>query len=252
MPHRAAGDRPAAKWLVVDLPAAPCLAKKFPVGGGPVSILTFHGVGEPRRPIAADERAVWLSVDEFRRILDLVATRSDVRLTFDDGNVSDYDVVLPELDRRGRVGWFFVPAARVGAPGCLDASQVRGLVDAGMVVGSHGMRHRPWAGLAGEALREEVVESRDALEQIAGAQVDEAACPFGSYDRRALAALRRAGFARVYTSDRGPSRPSQWLQARTTVHAGDDQAAIERMLVPELGAVATFARSARLFVKRWR
>ncbi len=241
---------PAAPWLVVP---GPRLRPTLPrATGGRVFNLTFHGVGRPRRALDDGEDSVWLATEEFVRILDAVGERPDVRLTFDDGNPSDLDVVAPQLRRHGRIGWFFVPAERVGAPGFLDARGLRALLDAGMVVGSHGMRHRPWAGLSDEELREEVVDAKDRLEQLVGSAVHEAACPFGSYDRRSLSLLRAAGFMRVYTSDGGAASPCNWLQARRTVRRNETAEDVLRVVDTPPHPLAGLERFARLAVKRWR
>ena len=65
-----------------------------------------------------------------------------------------------------------------------------------------------------------------------GAEVIEAACPFGSYDRRVLGELRRAGYRKVYTSDRGPAGRGDWLQPRNTVNCGDGADALARVPLP--------------------
>ena len=121
-----------------------------------------------------------------------------------------------------------------------------------MRIGCHGMRHRAWRGLAERDLHEELVEARQVLETIIERPVAEAACPFGSYDRRVLRALDRAGYRRVYTSDGGVARADAWLQARTT---------IDRRHVTELGdpvgtadphRVTGALRRAKRVAKRWR
>lgn len=192
--------------------------------------LTFHGVGRPERPLEPGEDGTWVSLDAFRAILDSVAGRTDVWISFDDGNASDLVHGLPELRRRGLTATFFVVAGRLGTPGFLDEAGARELTNAGMGVGCHGMRHRPWRRLGDAELREELYDARRRLEDVVGARVTEAACPFGSYDRRVLNALRGYGYAGVYTSDRGTERPDAWLQARNTVHDGDEGTLVERIL----------------------
>ena len=90
-----------------------------------------------------------------------------------------------------------------------------------MGIGCHGMRHRPWRGLGETALHEEHVEAKAMLEQVVERPVTEAACPFGSYDRRVLRSLRGSGYRRVYTSDRGTTGPEDFLQARNTIGPDD-------------------------------
>ena len=215
-------------------------------------ILTFHGVGAPMREFEPSESNFWLSRDRFLSVLDSVAGREDVRITFDDGNASDVEHALPALRERGIRATFFVVASRIGKPAFLDAGAIRELTAAGMVIGCHGMRHRRWAGLDEPSLREELVDARAIIEEISGQPVVEAACPFGSYDRRSLMTLRDAGYHRVYTSDRGTARREDFLQARNTVEAGDGNDLLERIGATDAAPFRAWARRAKLAVKRWR
>ncbi|WP_020016237.1 polysaccharide deacetylase family protein [Promicromonospora sukumoe] len=183
--------------------------------------LCFHGIGTPPDDVPAEEAAYWISADTFRRVLDLVAARPDVRLSFDDGNTSDLEVALPELADRGRAAEFFVIAGRLGQPGSLSADDVRTLRRSGMGVGSHGMDHRVWRRLTPPQVHTELVEARDRLQEVLDEPVVTAACPLGRYDRTTLGALRRLGYERVYTSDRALARPGAWRQARFSLRAHD-------------------------------
>jgi peptidoglycan/xylan/chitin deacetylase (PgdA/CDA1 family) len=214
--------------------------------------LTFHGVGEPERPLDPGEAEVWLETDRFESVLDSVSGRDDVRITFDDGNASDVVRALPALERRGLTATFFVVAGRLGAPGFLDEAGVRTLAAAGMTVGCHGMRHRPWRGLDAGELQEELVDAKALLEEVVARPVTEAACPFGAYDRSALRSLRRCGYRHVYTSDRGTARPGNWLQARNTVHRGDRTGIVDRVLSDERSPSELARRRAKRLAKRWR
>jgi hypothetical protein len=51
--------------------------------------ICFHGIGKPQRELEPDEGGYWTSVDEYKRILDEISAWPDVRITFDDGNVTD-------------------------------------------------------------------------------------------------------------------------------------------------------------------
>lgn len=214
--------------------------------------LTFHGIGPSARPLEPRELEGWLERDRFVAILDAVAGRDDVRITFDDGNASDVVHALPALRDRGLRAVFFVVAGQVGTPGFLGEQDLRELAGAGMAIGTHGMRHRPWRRLDRRALREELVEARARLEDIVGRPVTEAACPFGSYDRRVLRRLRRCGYRQVFTSDRGTSGPDAWMQARNTVHHDDGADVVERVLASEPSSYHALRRRAELVAKRWR
>jgi peptidoglycan/xylan/chitin deacetylase (PgdA/CDA1 family) len=214
--------------------------------------LTFHGIGDAR-PASAGEDRVWLDRARFERILDAAAEWPDgVRLTFDDGNRSDVEVALPALTRRGLRATFFVVAGRLGRPGYLDEHDLAALAGAGMGIGCHGMEHRRWRRLDPGTLAEEVSLSRQRLQAATGAPVAAAACPFGAYDRRALAALRRAGYTRVYTSDGGSAVAGAWLQPRTTVRCDDDPGLLRAIRSADRDPLRHLRRRATVTVKRWR
>ena len=214
--------------------------------------LTFHGIGEPCRPLEQGEHQLWLDPDQFEMVLDSVVGRTDCRLTFDDGNASDVEHALPQLRRRNLTATFFVVAGRLGESGFLNEADVRALTDAGMDVGCHGMRHRPWRRLDDVELAEELVEARDVLERVIDRPVTEAACPFGSYDRRVLRSLRRHGYHRAYTSDCGTTRPDDWIQSRNTVKPENAVDLVERVLGAERSVYTVMRQRALRGVKRWR
>ena len=121
-----------------------------------------------------------------------------------------------------------------------------------MGIGSHGMRHRPWRRLDDRSRHEELVRAKAVLEEVIERPVTEAACPFGSYDRSVIAGLRGAGYHRVYTSDRGTSRPDDFLQARNSVGPGDEPEILERIVAQDRRPDKALRRRAKLAVKRWR
>jgi peptidoglycan/xylan/chitin deacetylase (PgdA/CDA1 family) len=214
--------------------------------------LTFHGLGEPARPLEPGEEQVWLDTDRFESALDAINGHRGIRLTFDDGNASDVDHALGSLRRRGLKATFFIVAGRLGEPGFIDRAGIRALVAAGMEIGCHGMHHRPWRRLDERALDEELSDARQLLEEAAGHPISEAACPFGSYDRRVVRALRRHGYRRVYTSDEGTARPEAWLQPRNTLTPDNAAQPVERILARERSPSGRARRRAAAAVKRWR
>jgi peptidoglycan/xylan/chitin deacetylase (PgdA/CDA1 family) len=214
--------------------------------------LCFHGIGAPQRPLEEDEDQYWVGVDQFDELLGSIRHDPSIRITFDDGNASDFSHALPALLRHGLTATFFVVAARLDQPGSLTSENVRELVRAGMTVGSHGLAHRPWRSVDDAALRAEMAASR-LIADVVGAPVHEAACPFGSYDRRVLTALRRHGFSRVYTVDEGHARRGAWLQTRYTIRSNDTPADIERRAVPERCLSSAYlTRRTKTLIKRWR
>lgn len=179
-------------------------------------VLTFHGLGEPPESIPECERKFWIPLAWFEAIVDAVPD-DRVSITFDDGNLSDIEQALPALLQRGMTARFFPLVGRIGAEGYLGAADISALSAVGMSIGSHGLHHRNWCTLADGELREELAVSRSTLAGILDIEIIEAACPFGSYNRRVLKALQAAGYRRAFNSDGDTGPPDSWLCSRTTV-----------------------------------
>jgi peptidoglycan/xylan/chitin deacetylase (PgdA/CDA1 family) len=189
---------------------------------------------------------------QFEEMLDEVVG-ADVLITFDDGNKSDLDVAMPLLLQRGLVGTFFVIAQRIGEDGSLAEGDLRELVDSGMSIGTHGYGHRPWRKLDAGDCREELVDARALIESAAGRRVNEAACPFGAYDRKSLQALKQFEYERVYTVDGGYANPRAWLQTRQSIHDSDTGATVRDLVRgSHRRSVPQPVQAAKRLIKRWR
>lgn len=213
--------------------------------------LLFHGVGQPRRALEQGEERVWISRGQLHTFLDIV-TDVPATISVDDGNISDVEEVLPTLVQRGLVATFFVLAGRLDQPGSLSRSAVVELRDEGMRIGTHGMDHRSWRGLQPREEERELVVARQELSDLLGQAVEEAACPFGAYDRRALAQLRSHGYGRVHTSDGWPCRPDDWLQSRYSVGSHDDQRSVRAALLERPTVHHRVVQRAKAVWKRYR
>lgn len=214
--------------------------------------LCFHGVGVPTYEREPGEAGYWVGRGRLLEILDWVARAPQVALSFDDGNRSDVDVVLPALVERDLVATFFPVLDRIGDTRSTSVSGLEELLAAGMDVGTHGRTHRPWAGLRGEAARSEILSPRHALEDLLGRRVDRAAAPLGRYDRHALALLRGGGCAEVNVSDQRPARPGAWIQPRFSVRADDTAASLQARMLASTDPARRVRDAAASLVKRLR
>jgi peptidoglycan/xylan/chitin deacetylase (PgdA/CDA1 family) len=221
---------------------------------GPRSVLNIlvHGIGSADRELDPGEEQVWVSTEQFERLLDAVAERTDVRISFDDGNSSDVDIALPRLVERGLTAEFFLLAGALGERGRVDHAGVRTLLDAGMAIGSHGWSHRDWRRIDSAQAREELDDAHRVLGEVTGRPVSRVAIPFGSYDRHVLRLLRAAGVTRAYTSDGGRVRPDAWLQARNSLRHDMDATWIARVLDPDTSLTQRARGTAARAVKRLR
>ena len=189
----------------------------------PTRTLNFHGIGTPGPGIELAERPYWISAEMFESVIPAMAEWQIARplhITFDDGNRSDLEIAAPLLARHGLRAHVFVLTGRIGRPGYLDVVDIRTLADMGFVIGSHGVDHVNWTEQDDAALERELAGSKSELGAVLGRPVTEAAIPFGSYDKRVLAALRRAGYTAAWTSDGGEMDPAAFLRPRLSIRSG--------------------------------
>lgn len=222
---------------------------------GDTIIINFHGIGEPGRPVPDDEKPYWINEDLYESILDRIAEARDrrrYRITFDDGNMSDVDIGLPALRRRGLTATFFVLAGMLEERGFLDAASVRTLAREGMGIGTHGLHHPAWPDCDEARLNAELDDSCAILSDLIAAPVTEAAIPFGRYDRRVIQALRRRPFRHVYTSDCGLARSRAWLQPRTSIRCDMDEATVAAVVAGQRSLPKQLLDTVRVAVKRRR
>ncbi len=227
--------------LALLLLCAACLR-----GKPPVPILNYHSVGAQ-----ADEYTVtdaqfaeqldWLASKGFHTIAlheALAPHPRSVVLTFDDGREDALTHVMPALQKRGMRAAFFIPTALVGQPGYLSWDGVRALAAAGMEIGSHSVDHARLADLPDGRVREELMQSKRALEEQLHQPVDLFAYPYNSVRRRIRNAAEKAGY-RIAVSGvvHGGSDPLDLL--RTTVSGLTTPEQFRSMVAAGAGGLAT-------------
>ena len=126
----------------------------------------------------------------------------DHTVTFDDGHVSNYEQALPLLTEAHLRAVFFIPVGFVQArTEVMTWSQLRQLVASGHEIASHSVSHAMLTECDDAKLRDELVCSRQSLEDRIGIAVGAISMPHGRWDRRVIDACHKAGYCRVYTSD---------------------------------------------------
>jgi peptidoglycan/xylan/chitin deacetylase (PgdA/CDA1 family) len=193
-------------------------------------VAMYHSVGDcsddPYRitvtPDRLDRQLDWLRRRGLRgvSVAELLAARAGgtggrlVGLTFDDGYADFVDAALPVLRRHGFGATLFVLPGRLGGDNAWDplgprkplltADGIREAAAAGVEIGSHGLTHVDLTEADDAALRAETAGSRALLAELTGAPVAGFCYPYGTVDRRAVDAVRAAGYRYACAIDPGP------------------------------------------------
>jgi len=129
-------------------------------------------------------------------------TAPRVALTFDDGAVSSYRCIAPELDRFDWPGHFLVTTGWIGQPGFLDAGMIRDLDRRGHAIGTHSATHPDRISqLRWNDVLREWTDSGNRLSDILGHAITMASVPNGYYLRPVAEAAAAAGIRILFTSE---------------------------------------------------
>lgn len=123
-----------------------------------------------------------------------------VAISFDDGNTSDYDLVLPALQQHNFKASFFPISNYVNKAGRLSAAQLRDIAKQGHCIGSHGMTHEILTKAEPGVQLRELQESKRYLEEVLGKPVNSFAFPYGQYNDDLVARANTAGYKRLFTT----------------------------------------------------
>jgi peptidoglycan/xylan/chitin deacetylase (PgdA/CDA1 family) len=138
------------------------------------------------------------------RLLDsLKKTKSlDAKITFDDGEQSQFHNALPLLAQHEFKATYFVTPGLIGtAAKFLGWDELKSLQAAGHSIQSHGWSHKFLTFCSETELTHELRISKQSLEKNLGNAVEEISAPGGRWNRRVLQACAAAGYRRVYVSD---------------------------------------------------
>lgn len=138
------------------------------------------------------------------RLLKLLKTNKsfDARITFDDGEQSQFHNAQPLLADYGMKATYFVTPGLIGtAAKFLSWDELKALQAAGHSVQSHGWSHKFLTFCSEAELAHELRASKQSLEENLGSAVEEISVPGGRWNRRVLQACAAAGYRRVYVSD---------------------------------------------------
>jgi peptidoglycan/xylan/chitin deacetylase (PgdA/CDA1 family) len=138
-----------------------------------------------------------------------------VGITFDDGYVNNIEHALPVLKKNGFSATCYLVSGQLGGTNLWDAdkgiatkplmqaTQARAWVDGGQEVGAHSRSHADLTILSADQAYDEIVGSKQDLENVLGAAVSQFCYPYGRYTAQHVAQVRAAGYAAATTTARG-------------------------------------------------
>jgi peptidoglycan/xylan/chitin deacetylase (PgdA/CDA1 family) len=165
-------------------------------------------------------------------------------LTFDDGYEEIYQLVLPGLIERSIPLHVFLVTDYCGCDNKWDLSlgrrpfrhlswaQVEGMAGKGVTFGSHGATHRDIIRLSEQECLEELMRSKQAIEERLDKPVRTFSYPFGRYNDELKILTRRSGYEAAFSlyPSHGNKRVDRFALRRNGVYIIDTRGSILRKL----------------------
>jgi peptidoglycan/xylan/chitin deacetylase (PgdA/CDA1 family) len=155
------------------------------------------------RTITASELSVMLMGDV------QVLPEKTVVLSFDDGYEDFYSRAMPELSKQGFTATLFMTSGWVkearppwpGIPRMLSWAQLSDVASAGIEIGAHSITHPQLDQLTDKHLYDELISSKEQLEDKLGVTVPGLAYPFGYSNSAVRKIAQKAGYTYGYAVD---------------------------------------------------
>lgn len=144
----------------------------------------------------ADKGYTSLSLDGLVAALDGTGPMpaKPVVITFDDNNLSQYDLAAPAMEKHGFIGVFYIVSSRIDTKGLINRANILDLAARGHDIESHTVSHQVLPLLGDAALDAQLKDSKKTLEDLLGKPVRHLAYPGTSHNQRVRDHAKTAGY----------------------------------------------------------
>ena len=186
------------------------------IADGPkILVLNYHQIDNKHNPLSvsvsdfdaqmkflADSGCITITPDELYAGLngEIDLPPKPVLITFDDGYVDNYINAFPIPKKYGlRATMFAIPAFTGVYPGYVTWEQLKEMEAGGITVESHTMTHPKLEELPDDEIRNELINSKNILEENLGHPVEFLAYPTGTYNLHIAGIAQDAGYKGAFT-----------------------------------------------------
>lgn len=186
------------------------------IADGPkILVLNYHQVDNKHTPLAvpindfeeqmkflSESGCITITPDELYAGLngDIELPPKPVLITFDDGYIDNYTNAFPILKKYGlRATIFIIPSFTSAYPNYMTWEQLKEMEANGITVESHTMTHPKLEELPDDEIRNELINSKNTLEEQLGHPIEFLAYPTGTYNLHIAGIAQDVGYKGAFT-----------------------------------------------------
>ena len=174
------------------------------------NFLLFHRVLNSKKKIIKNED---VDFKFFLEILDYIKKFNKINNlkknyiipTFDDGNLSDFELVFNELKLRNLYSYFFIIPKLIGKRNYLTWDMVINLNKNKMIIGSHSFSHINLVKCNPSVAKYEMEKSKEVIEDKLNEKIDSFSFPYGEFNFNLINLAKETGYKKIFTSRHGIS-----------------------------------------------
>jgi len=163
-----------------------------------------------------------------------VSSANDIALTFDDGFLSDYEIVFPLLLKYNLKATFFIVPDFVGRKGYMSWKQIMHMSSSGMEIASHSKTHKHLTTLTDYVVVEELKISKNILEEKLNKSIESFSYPYGDLSKKLHNLTIICGYKNICTSEPGISKCSSRILYRNSINSNHSHSDIKSIVNPNL------------------
>lgn len=207
-----------------------------------VLILLYHNVTDKRSISSKDD--LYVHIDDFRDQLDYIVESGynvitlqelyDLRqknekipnktivLTFDDGDKSSYDIVFPELKKRGLRASFFVTTRQLNEKGFVTRKNLIEMENSGQDIQSQGHNNEDFIDAPLHQVHKSMYLSKKILEETLNKKVLFLVYPNSSFNSEVIRIAQDVGYEWALSTEAGRFYDHYMIMERVSVPGGSN------------------------------
>ena len=205
-----------------------------------VLILLYHNVTDKRSISSKDD--LYVHIDDFRQQLDYIVengyrvvtieelyhmrqTGQEIKpktlvLTFDDGNKSSYEIVFPELQKRGLKASFFVTTRQLNDKGFVTRENLIEMHNAGHDIQSQGHNNEDFLESTVAEVHKSLYLSKKILEETLNKKVLFLVYPNSSFNSLIIKLAQDVGYEWALSTEAGKFFDYYFIMERVSIPGG--------------------------------